>query len=233
MSNCNSCCENKPRCGCDPCGCPLRVLSIEQIDASRPGLLRFNLDGGSVEYDFADQVATTKTDTFLRVDQTARVLKYLAEGHTNNIPAAQLGSILHLADIGDIDVKDVTQSSMLVYQKNSDCATSCGTKQNKWVAWNPSEQLADKLNTLMGFNDDDFPQALQTPDATDQFSLLMWRGANKIGYAHPARLSGAPSTDDEGKSHLLFENPRTHEIEALPVYVSIVDGLVTIRTTEA
>lgn len=230
----NNCCRNKTRCGCeDPCGCPLRVLSIEQIDTSRPGLLRFNLDGGSVEYDFADLIASTETDTFLRIDQTARTLKYLAEGHTNNIPASQLGSILHLADIGDINVKDVTQNSLLVYQKNSECATSCGSVQNQWIAWNSDEQLVEKVNTIMGFDDDEFPRAIEPPEAANQYSLFMWRGANKAGYTHPAELSGAPSTDDSGKSHLLFENPRTHEIEALPVYVSIVDGLVTIRTTEA
>lgn len=224
--NCNSCCD-KPKCA-NPCSCPNRVLSIETL-TDRPGYIKFNLDGGTVLYDFSDVVAETETDTFLRVDQIARVLKYLAEGHTNNIPASQLGSILHIADIGDVNTGSVTDNSLFVYRKNSDCGTNCGAVQNQWVAWNANDNVANEVQAVMGFDENGVPKALDTPERSNQFYSLMWRGDNKVGYAQPTQVS-VPSTDGT-YAHLVFEKPGTHEFEALPVIVSIDNqGNVTFKT---
>ena len=225
---CSDPCEKQ--CGCkDPCGCPLRVLGIEAI-TDKPGLVKFNLDGGTVFFDFGDIVKETETDTFLRVDSTARLLKYLAEGHTNNITAKQLGSILHLADIGDINVDEVTQNSLLAYQKNSDCGQSCGSNKNTWVAWNADEHLANASKSVMVFDDDGAPKALDTPVHTDQYYLAGWRAGGKFGYTQPVEVS-VPTTDSNGKTKLLFENPTTHQLEALPVVVNIDgSGNVTFNT---
>ena len=225
--NCNSCCD-KPKCG-NPCGCPLKVLSIETM-TDKPGYVKFNLDGGTVLFDFADVVAETETDTFLRIDSTARVLKYLAEGHVNNIPASQLGSILHIADIGDVDITGVTDNSLFVYQKNSDCGKGCDGIDNSWIAWNSDEHLEDSGETVMVFDENNAPKALQTPIHTDQFYLAGWRAGDKFGYMeHPTPIV-APSTDSDGYAHLLFENPTSHELETLPVKVTIAgDGTVTLK----
>lgn len=229
MTNCcnpNPCCD-KPKCG-NPCGCPNKVLSIETL-TDRPGFVRFNLDGGSVLYDFSDVVAETETDTFLRVDPKARVLRYLAEGHINNIPARQLGSILHIADIGDVNPGKVTDNSLFIYQKNSECGTGCDGIQNQWVAWNANDHVENNIHTVMGFDKDGVPKALDTPQHSDQYYSLMWRGANKAGYTQPAEVS-VPSTDGT-YAHLVFEHPRTHQFEALPVIVSIDNqGNVTFKT---
>ena len=180
-------------------------------------------------YDFSDIVAETETDTFLRVDQVSRVLKYLAEGHTNNIPASQLGSILHISDIGDVNVGRVTDNSLFVYQKNSECGTNCGSVQNQWIAWNANDHIEESVQTLMGFDGNGAPRALATPDHADQYYSVMWKGGDKIGYAQPTQVS-VPSTDGT-KAHLLFEKPGTHEFEALPVIVSIDNqGNVTFKT---
>lgn len=206
----------------------MRVLSIETL-TDRPGYVKFNLDGGTVLYDFSDIVAETETDTFLRVDQTARALKYLAEGHTNTIPAMQLGSILHIADIGDVNTGAVADNSLFVYQKNSECGTGCGGIQNQWIAWNSVDHPADEVQTVMGFDENGVPKSIDTPDHTNQYYSLMWRGNGKVGYAQPAQVS-APSTDGT-YAHLVFEKPSTHEFEALPVKVTIAsDGTITLKT---
>lgn len=180
-------------------------------------------------YDFSDVVAETETDTFLRVDQVARVLKYLAEGHTNNIPASQLGSILHIADIGDVNAGKVTDNSLFVYRKNSECGTGCEGIRNQWTAWNANDNVVSEVQTVMGFDEDGVPKALDTPERSNQFYSLMWRGNNKVGYAQPTEVS-VPSTDGT-KAHLLFEKPGTHEFEALPVIVTIDNqGNVTFKT---
>lgn len=225
--DCNSCCD-KPKCG-SPCGCPLKVLSVETM-TDKPGYVKFNLDGGTVLFDFSEVVAETETDTFLRVDATARVLKYLAEGHINNIPASQLGSILHIADIGDVDITGVTDNSLFVYQKNSDCGKGCDGIDNSWIAWNSDEHLEDDGETVMVFDENNAPKALRTPSHTDQYYLAGWRAGNKFGYMQPIPVS-RPTTGTDGYTNLLFERPDTHELEVMPVKVTVAgDGTITLKT---
>lgn len=189
-------------------------------DPDRPGVVKFNLDGHTEFFDFSDIVTSSETDTFLRVDKVSRILKYLAEGHTNNISAKDLGSILHLGDLGDVDMGDVEQNSILVYQKNSDCGQGCDEISNQWIAWNATDNLEDAAKTIMGFDDNDSPVAIQPPVHTDQHYLLGWRAGNKAGYEQPVEVS-APSVDSDGYSQLLFMNPTTKQIEAFKVKVSI------------
>lgn len=224
--NCNSCCD-KPKCK-DPCGCPQRVLSIETL-TDRPGYIKFNLDGGTVLYDFSDVVAETETDTFLRVDQVARVLKYLAEGHTNNIPASQLGSILHIADIGDVNAGKVTDNSLFVYRKNSECGTNCGSIQNQWTAFSALDHYEDSADSYLAFDNTGAPRALAPPDHTNQYYQLSWRGNSKAGYTQPIEVS-VPSIDSDGYSRLLFVHPSTKQLETFKVKVSIDNqGNVTFK----
>lgn len=229
----NNCCENRcdpcgrQKCCSDPCGCPTRVLSVEAMP-DEPGVVKFNLDGHTEFFDFSDVVVHTETDTFLRVDGVARTLKYLAEGHTNNITAKDLGSILHLGDLGDVDMGAVEQNSLLFYQKTSDCGQGCDEISNQWVAWNATENLEDEAKTIMGFNDNDEPVAVRPPVKSNEFHLAGWRGGNKFGYMQPKSVV-TPTKNDEF-AHLLFENPTTHEIETLPVKVDIAgDGTLTFK----
>lgn len=233
----NNCCENtcdpcgKSKCCKDPCGCPTRVLSV-LADPDRPGVVKFNLDGHTEFFDFSDIVASTETDTFLRVDQVARALKYLAEGHTNNISAKDLGSILHLGDLGDVDMGAVEQNSLLVYQKNSDCGQGCDEISNQWIAWNASDNLEDSAQTIMGFNENDNPVAIQPPIHTDQYYQFSWRGGDKAGYTQPVEVS-VPSTDGT-YAQLMFMNPSTKQLETLKVIVTIDNqGNVTFKTQES
>lgn len=203
-------------------------------DSDRPGVVKFNLDGHTEFFDFSEIVANTETDTFLRVDKVSRILKYLAEGHTNNISAKDLGSILHLGDIGDVDMGEVEQNSLLVYQKDSECGQGCDEISNQWIAWNASDpdNLEDGAQMVMGFNENDRPVSIQPPIHTEQYHLAGWRGSNKFGYMQPKQLAtGAGPSTDGTHAHLLFENPTTHELEAMPVIVNIDNqGNVTFKT---
>lgn len=235
MSNncCNECDPCKPKCCADPCGCPHRVLSVEAMP-DQPGVVKFNLDGHTELFDFSDIVAATETDTFLRVDGVSRTLKYLAEGHTNNISAKDLGSILHLGDIGDVDMGEVEQNSLLVYQKDSECGQGCDEISNQWIAWNASDpdNLEDSAKTLMAFNDNDAPVAIQPPIHTNQHYLLGWRAGDKIGYEQPAEVTVPSVSGDD--SFLMFMNPVTKQVEALKVKVEIdASGVMTFKTQGA
>lgn len=233
---CGSCgCRDKcghPKPSCDPCGAPLRVLSVKPVPG-KPGFIRFNLDGQSQVFDFSDIVAQTETNTQLRVDSVARVLRYYAESGANNITASQLGRILHLGDLGDVDVSDAKNSSLLFYERQSECGVGCDDRTNTWRAFNPLERYADAstpLVSLLGFDKDSAPRALAPPAHTDQFYSLSWGSDNKLSYTQPVEVS-APSVASDGYSQLLFVNPTTRQLESLKVKVVIDnEGNVTFKT---
>lgn len=228
----NNCCHKDPcgkKCCGNPCGCPRRILSVCEV-LDEPGVIEYNLDGTTARYDYSGLVEKTQTDTNLRVDSAGRQLNYKAERHTNHISARQLGSILHVADLGDVDDDGVTANSLFVYQKNSECGKGCDDASNKWIAWNSDEHLEDDGETVMVFDSTNAPKALRKPTHTDQYYLLGWRAADKVGYTQPVEVA-SPSVDSDGFSQLLFVNPTTKQIESLKVAVTIDNqGNVTFNT---
>lgn len=208
---CNTCdCCHKPE---DKCRCPEQLLGIENLRADNLAYLTFNDGGRSVSYDFEPMIKATETDTFVSVDQVKRMLKYMAERHIDYISAKELGSILHIADIGDVDITGVTDNSLFVYQKNSDCGQGCEGIDNSWIAWNANEHLADSLQYLMGFDGDGKPLSLNAPAHTDQYYMVSWRGGDKLGYTQPAEVASIP-VDDQGYRYQLYLDPRTKQIVA-------------------
>lgn len=219
----NNCCNKCP----NPCGCPLRALSIK-VDPARKHLVEFNIDGHSAYLDLRE--VDIETDTFLRVDSVLRNLKYLAEKHVSTISGAELGSILHLSDLGDVITKGVKQNSLLTFQKNSECDRSCTDVSNNWVAWNATDNQADSVETLFGFDEDDAPKSIAPPENEEQYYQLGWNGAGQVSYSQPVEVS-VPTADSDGFAKMLFVNPATKQLETLKVIVNIDNsGNVTFKT---
>lgn len=216
MNNCcNKCCNDCDPCRkkcCEPvCGCPTQILDISTVHDDTPAWLRFNLGGKSIDYDFTSVVKAAETDTSMRLDVANRNLTYNAEKHTDSFSASELGSILHIADIGDVDISGVTDNSLFVYQKNSDCGEGCEGIDNSWIAWNSSDYLVNQVSTLMGFDDDGKPKTLNHPLNTNQYYQLGWNGSEKISFSQPAVVSTAP-VDGDGKVWRLYVDPETRQL---------------------
>lgn len=177
MSNLNC---NQP-CGQPSCGCSKPVFNVEEVPESIT-TLRFNFQGVSTTYDYENMIHNTQSDTTLSADAIKRVLTYMAERHTDTISAKELGAILHIADIGDVDITGATDNSLFVYQKESDCGQGCQGIDNSWIAWNSSEHQTTSVDTIMGFADDGSPMSLQRPTDTTKTFLIAWDGSNKIRY---------------------------------------------------
>lgn len=186
-------------------------MGIDTVHDDTPAWLRFNFGGKSVDYDFTSVVKAAETDTSLRLDIANRGLVYNAERHTDSFSASELGSILHVADIGDVDISGVTHNSLFVYKKDSDCGEGCEGIDNSWIAWNSSDNLAESLDTIMGFDADGNPKALNHPDKTTQFYQLSWAGADKVKWTQPTVVATAP-VDSDNKKWALYLDPETHEI---------------------
>lgn len=207
-NKCNCCVDcGKPK---DKCRCPDQILGIENLD-SNLAYLTFNDGGRSVKYNFEPMIKATETDTSISVDQLDRVLKYLAERHIDTISAKELGSILHIADIGDVDISDLKNDSLFVYKKDSDCGEGCEGIDNSWIAWNATEHLVDSLQYLMGFDADGKPLSLNHPVHTNQFYQLGWNAENKISFSQPVEVA-TPPHDADNYVYRVYLDPTTKEL---------------------
>ena len=208
---CNKCDPCRKKCCPEPCGCPVQIMGIDTVHDDTPAWLRYNFGGKSVDYDFEPVVKFAETDTSVRLDIPGRSFIYNAERHVDSFSASELGSILHIADIGDVDITGVTDNSLFVYQKDSDCGEGCDGINNSWVAWNEKDHLVDHVETLMGFNGDGKPQTLNHPTNTNEYYQLGWNGADKISFSQPTVVSSAP-VDGDGKVWRLYVDPNTKQL---------------------
>lgn len=199
MNNTLNCCGNgKP------------TLDIEEMPDA-VAMLKYNICGVSSWYDYTNMIKQTQTDTSVSVDAVKRVLKYMAERHTDSISAKELGSILHLVDMADVDGYDVDDGSFLIYQKDSNCADGCTGINNAWRAWNALSNTDTSINYIMGFDEDGGPLSLNRPTSTNQYHLLGWNATNKVSYYQPTVVASAP-VDSDNKKWALYLDPNTKAI---------------------
>lgn len=208
--DCN--CKNK-------CRCAKPVIGVEEVPDNL-GLLKFNFDGVSTLYDYRNMINQVQADTSLNTNLSERSLKYVAERHTDTITAKDLGSILHVADIADVDISNVEDYSMLVYHKDSDCAQGCEGINNSWTGWNATSNQDTSADSIMGFNENGRPYALQAPANTNQYYQLGWNANNKISYSQPTNTTVSAVTDSDNKVSLLVLDPNTKQLKTVRVLAS-------------
>lgn len=199
MNNDNNCCQtcgikqcpNPCDRGCDPCKktcCegPKPVIDVQALPDDVL-TLSFNFKGVGTTYDFRELVKAGQTDTSLTADALKRVLKYMAERHTDTISAKELGAILHLSDLGDVEVDNINAYSMLFYKK--DATDACDTTANRWVGWNALDDKGDNLTYMLGFLADGSPKSLSSPSSPSQHYQLSWAAGSKATWKQPKVVS--------------------------------------------
>ena len=184
-------------------------MSITTVHDDTPAWLRYNFGGKSIDYDYGPVVRAAETDTTFRLDLVNRGFVYNAERHTDSFSATELGSVLHLADIGDVNISRVQDNSLLVYQKDTDCGEGCdGGPSNQWVGWNSDDNLVDVLDAIMGFDTNGKPQALRRPENTNQYYTLGWNGSDKAGWTQPVEAA-IPPVDGDNYRYNVYLDPYT------------------------
>lgn len=200
---CNKCKE--------PCGCAEPVFSVEAMPDD-PTTLRFNVNGKSVWYDFEPVVKAGETCTTLNINAIERTLNYHGECGDQSISAKELGSILHLGDLADVDANTITDNGILNYRKGSDCGEGCeSTSGDGWVASNPVEIGATSLDYILGADADGKMTSLMQPTDTTSFYYLAWAAQSKTKWVKPTVVATAP-TDSDGKVWRPYIDPATGEI---------------------
>lgn len=210
---CNKCvdCGTK-KCG-TPCGCAEPVFSIE-AQSDDPTVLRFNVNGKSVWYDFDSLVKDGQTCTALSVDAVNRTLNYNGECGENVISASELGGMLHLADIGDVNANSIDDYGILNYRKNADCGEGCEGINNGWTATNPIEVGRSALDYILGTDANGAMMSLMPPTDASSFSYLAWGAQGKAGWRKISQVAAAPQ-DSDGKVYRLYLDPNSGEIVAV------------------
>ena len=208
--NCNKCvtCRHKKKCG-NPCGCAEPVFSVEAMPDG-PTTLRFNVNGKSVWYDFEPVVKDGETCTTLTVDTTNRTLEYLGECGEYTISSRELGKILHLADLGDVDENSIENNGILNYRKDTNCGEGCEGISNGWVSSNPVDIAATSLDYILGSDSDGKMTSLMPPTDTTTFSYLAWAAQDKAKWVKPNEVSTIP--DDGTYRYPLYLDPSNGEI---------------------
>lgn len=174
---CGHCGACQPKCGCESkcpkrCGCPESILSIE-ADSADPAYLRFNLGGRSVWYDFTSVVKAAETCTHLSTSLNPRALIYDSECGRQEITAKELGRILHLGDLGDVDETTLGDNAVLVYRKDANCGENCDGKSG-WVGVNPVEAADAELDYVLGADEDGDMKSLMPPANRKRVHYLAW-----------------------------------------------------------
>ena len=129
MSNCNSC--HQDPCGCNKCE-PARYSCSFSIQADPH-------DKSTWLFNYCGQLHRIKipkiyeTCTNLSVDYSSSSLIYNGECGQDIITGSQLGSIINLDDLRDVEVPDADSCDILVYDPGcSDCGDGCKPRPAMW-----------------------------------------------------------------------------------------------------
>lgn len=193
----------------NPCGCAEPVFSIAAMPDD-PDLLRFNVNGKSIWYDFEPVVKAGETCTTVNIDAVGRTLNHHGECGDQTISAKELGSIIHLGDLGDVNADSITDNGILNYRKTGDCGEGCEGIGDGWVSSNPIEVAATSLDYILGSDADGTMKSLMPPTDSSSFSYLAWAAQDKAKWVKPTQVAVVP--DDGTYKYPLYLDPATGEI---------------------
>lgn len=175
---CNKRCQN------DCCGRPMPVFAVDNVPDDIL-TLSFNFDGVGSTYDYTEMIRQGQTDTSISLNVIKRILTYMAERHTDTITAQELGSILHLGDIGDVNLSSVNDKAMLFFNKETECTQACDGTTNSWTGWTALDNQSDSLSMIMGFSNDGSPLSLSSPSQPNSHYILSWSAGEKAKWVKP------------------------------------------------
>ena len=135
---CNRCLKQQCDCNSDPCGKKCQPARYGcgfdiQIDPFDPSTWIVTT-GGAIRKIKVPRAS--ETDTTLKTDYSAATLNYHSEQHIDTITGEQLGSIIKLKELRDVDTTDPDNCSILTWNPGcSECGNGCEPLEAKWRAY--------------------------------------------------------------------------------------------------
>lgn len=165
MNNCDCNRKISVACNeCDPCGgncggcCPAKFdCSFDvQADPYNPRYWFLEINGCSKKIRLPD---LAEKSTFLDIDCSSKTLTYYGENETQTFAGEQLGCLLNLDDLRDVNAEDPAACSMLVY--NPGCGRCpCTPEEMTWQAYT----IPDAEDCEMEPDDDGYYKVLVKND---------------------------------------------------------------------
>lgn len=132
---CNRCLKQQCDCNSDPCGkkCQPARYSCDfdiQVDPFDPTTWLVTNCGAMRRVKVPK---SAETDTTLKTDYSAGTLNYHSERHEDVLTGDQLGNIINLTSLRDVDATDLENCSFLTWNPGcSECGHGCAPLEAKW-----------------------------------------------------------------------------------------------------
>lgn len=161
-----------------------------------------------------------ETDTFLSVNPEKNTLNYKAERHTDEITGAQLGGIIDLDDLQDVDIDYGLDGHCyeFIFHKWEDCGDGCKSLADRWQNFNIESEGARKeaIRYVRGANVYGCPEYLEVPVREDEFWYGMWVPGKGFTYYQPQYVEELPK-DENGRPYVMSLDPVTKR----PIYSTL------------
>ena len=153
---CNSCNSNPCECECRPARykCDFDIQA-NPFDAS---VWNVTICGATTRVKIPK---LNETDTKLSTSFSEKSLIYNAEKHTDIITGEQLGSLINMDDLRDVDATDADSCDLMVYNPYcSDCGDGCKPKNARWTHYH----IPDGDDCEIELDDDGYYRVLVKDD---------------------------------------------------------------------
>lgn len=146
-----------------------------------------------------------ETDTKLSTNYSNGTLIYNAERHTDIITGEQLGDIINLDYLRNVDIDPSLDGHCyeLIYRKWAECGDGCRSAADKWVNFNINSEGALKcgIRYVRGANQYGCPVYLDVPTKVDEYWFGMWRPSShgdcwEFGYVQPEPVTELPKDEN-------------------------------------
>lgn len=127
-----------------------------------------------------------ETDTKLSTDYSSATLNYAAEKHTDQITGSQLGGLINLPDLRDVNI-DYDFNAMcgeFIYHKYGECGDGCKSLEDAWNIFTIDSDGAkqNQIQYMRGANAYGCPVFLDVPSNQNQYWFAGWRPNGQFGY---------------------------------------------------
>ena len=183
-----------------------------------------------------------ETDTKLSTNYSNGTLIYNAERHTDIITGEQLGSIINLDYLRNVEIDPDLSGNCyaLIFRKWAECGDGCRSAADKWMNFNINSDGAKQcgIRYVRGANQYGCPVYLDVPMDESQYWFGMWRPSEfgdcwEFGYIQPEPVDELP-TDENGNPLVLSQDENGKPLVGpLKIAQSLCNGAVQFTTRQA
>lgn len=153
-----------------------------------------------------------ETDTKLSTNYSNATLNYTAEKHQDILTGTQLGSLVTVGDLRDVeaDYNFDAHCAELIYHRYGNCGSGCKSVEDRWSTFTIESEnaLQTGINYVRGCGAYGCPEYLTPPTNTGTYWMAGWRGNGQFGYYQPQQVTDLPQ-DAKGDMIVLSQDPTT------------------------